>query len=154
MEEAQRNRIVDLLRYPPDTAGGIMTNQLPLLPATLTVAAAREVLRDQLTAPDFVYYIYVVDDLAGGHLQGVVTLREFVLAKDEQLIADVMRAEVAALDPLQPAIEAARRVAEIHLAAMPVVGKDGRLLGAVTIDAAIGQIAPAGWGQQTPRVFS
>jgi Mg/Co/Ni transporter MgtE len=77
-----------------------------------------------------------------------------VLAKDEQLIADVMRAEVAVLDPLQPAIEASRRVAEIHLAAMPVIGKDGRLLGAVTIDAAIGQIAPAGWGQQAPRVFS
>jgi magnesium transporter len=152
--EAQRTRILDLLRFPPDTAGGIMTNQLPLLPASLTVGAARQVLRDQLTAPDFVYYIYVVDDLAGRHLKGVVTLREFVLATDEQLISDVMRTEVSALDPLQPALEAARRVTDQHLAAMPVMAKDGRLLGAVTIDAAVSQIAPAGWGQQAPRIFS
>jgi CBS domain-containing protein len=152
--EAQRSRILQLLRFPPDTAGGIMTNQLPVLPASLTVGEARQVLRDQLAAPDFVYYIYVVDDLAGCHLKGVVTLREFVLATDKQLIADVMRREVSALDPLQPAIEAARRVADQQMAALPVVAKDGRLLGAVTIDAAVGQIAPAGWGRQAPRVFS
>ena len=152
--EAQRNRIVDLLRFPPDTVGGIMTNQLPVLPATLTVAAARQVLQDQLAAPDFVYYIYVVDDLAGCHLKGVVTLREFVLATDDQLISQVMRGKISTLDPLEPAIEAARRVADQDLAAMPVVARDGRLLGAVTIDVALGQIAPAGWGQQVPRVFS
>ena len=150
----QRTRILDLLRFPPDTAGGIMTNQVPVLPASLTVGAAREVLRDQLTAPDFVYYIYVVDDLAGGHLQGVVTLRELVRATDEQLISDVMRADVSALDPLEPAFEAGRRVADQHLAAMPVMASDGRLLGAVTIDAAVSQIAPLSWGRQAPRVFS
>jgi magnesium transporter len=152
--EAQRNRILDLLRFAPDTAGGIMTNQVPILPATLAVAAARQVLREQLAGPDLAYYIYAVDDLAGGHLQGVVTLREFVRATDDQLISDVMRTNVACLDPLQPAVEAARRVADQHLVAMPVIAKDGRLLGAVTIEAAIGLIAPAAWGQQAPRVFS
>ncbi|MGI9147369.1 MAG: magnesium transporter MgtE N-terminal domain-containing protein [Chloroflexota bacterium] len=150
----QRKRVLDLLRFPADTAGGIMTNHLPLLPATLTVAAARRILRDQLVAPDFVYYIYIVDDLGSGHLKGVVTLREFELADDDQLVADIIRADVSALDPLQPAIEAARRVADQHLSAMPVLAKDGRLLGAVTIDAAVRQIAPAGWGKQAPRVFS
>jgi Mg/Co/Ni transporter MgtE len=154
LSEAQRNRIVDLLRFPPDTVGGIMTNQLPVLPATLTVAAARQVLQDQLEAPDFVYYIYVVDDLARGNLQGVVTLREFVLATDDQSISEIMRGELATLDPLEPANGAARRVADEDLAAMPVVASDGRLLGAVTIDVAMRQIAPAGWSQQVPRVFS
>jgi magnesium transporter len=152
--EAQRNRVLDLLRFPPDTAGGIMTNQLPVLPATLTVAAARQVLQDQLAGPDFVYYIYVVDDLDSGRLQGVVTLREFVLAKDDQLVAEVMRGQVSTLDPIQPAVDAARRVADQHLAAMPVIARDGRLIGAVTIDVAIGQLAPGRWGQQAPRIFS
>jgi len=152
--DVPRNRILALLRFAPDTAGGIMTNQLIVLPATLTIAEARPVLAEQLTAPDFVYYMYVVDTLADGRLKGVVTLREFVLATDDQLIADVMRAEISTLDPREPAIDAARRVADQDLAAMPVIAQDGRLLGAVTIDAAISQIAPAGWGQQTPRVFS
>lgn len=154
IDEAQRTRILDLLRFPADTAGGIMTNQLVVLPASLTVAAARQVLREQLVGPDFVYYIYVVDDLAAGHLRGVVTLREFELADDDQLISDIMRAEISALDPLQSALAAAQRVADQHLAAMPVIARDGRLLGAVTIDAAVGQLAPVGWGKQAPRVFS
>jgi magnesium transporter len=152
--KAQRDRIVDLLRFPPDTVGGIMTNQLPVLPATLTVAAARQVLQEQLVAPDFVYYIYVVDNVASGHLEGVVTLREFVLATDDQLVSQVMRGKISTLDPLESATAAAHRVADEHLAAMPVVAHDGRLLGAVTIDVALGQIAPAGLGQQVPRVFS
>jgi len=154
IDEAQRNRVLDLLRFPPDTVGGIMTNQLPLLPATLTVREARHLLREQLVGPDFVYYVYVVDDVTARHLQGVVTLREFELAGEDQLIGDIMRAAISALDPLQSSIEAARRVADQHLLAMPVIARDGRLLGAVTIDAAINQIAPARWGKQAPRVFS
>jgi Mg/Co/Ni transporter MgtE len=151
---AQRTRILDLLRFPPDTAGGIMTNQVPILAGTLTVGEAREQLRDQLAAPDFVYYLYVVSDIGSGQLKGVVTLRELVLATDDQLISDVMRTEIATLDPLQPALEAARRVADQHLAAMPVIARDGRLLGAITIDAAVREIAPVGWSRQAPRVFS
>ena len=136
--EAQRNRIVDLLRFPPDTAGGIMTNQLPVLPADVDGRRPRgRSCRSSCTAPDFVYYIYVVDDLARGNLQGVVTLREFVLATTTSSSARSCAAELSTLDPLEPAIEAARRVADQDLAAMPVVARDGRLLGAVTIDAAI-----------------
>ena len=86
--------------------------------------------------------------------QGVVTLREFVLATDDQSISEIMRGELATLDPLEPANGAARRVADEDLAAMPVVARDGRLLGAVTIDVAMRQIAPSGWSQQVPRVFS
>jgi Mg/Co/Ni transporter MgtE len=45
-------------------------------------------------------------------------------------------------------------VAEQHLAALPVTSRDGRLLGAITIDAAMAEIAPAAWRDQAPRVFS
>ena len=110
IDETQRNRVLDLLRFPPDTAGGIMTNQLPLLPAALTVADARQVLREQLLAPDFVYYIYVVDDLVSRHLKGVITLREFELAHDDQRIE-----ELAAMLAGTPS-EAARQSAKELLA--------------------------------------
>jgi Mg/Co/Ni transporter MgtE len=55
---------------------------------------------------------------------------------------------------VEPAAAAARRVAEQHLAALPVVSRDGRLLGAITVDAAMAHIAPAAWRDLAPRVFS
>jgi Mg/Co/Ni transporter MgtE len=51
-------------------------------------------------------------------------------------------------------MQAARQVAEQGLAALPVVARDGRLLGAITIDAALAQIAPPAWRGQAARVFS
>jgi Mg/Co/Ni transporter MgtE len=65
-----------------------------------------------------------------------------------------MRKAVDVLDPLMPAQAAARQVAEHHLAALPVVSKDGRLLGAVTADAALVELSPAGAAAGQPRVFT
>ncbi|HET9787059.1 MAG TPA: CBS domain-containing protein, partial [Pyrinomonadaceae bacterium] len=58
------------------------------------------------------------------------------------------------LDPLSPASEGAYRVIDSHVAALPVINKEGRLLGIVTVDAAIAQVAPPNWRTQAPRIFS
>jgi len=58
------------------------------------------------------------------------------------------------LDPLSPANEGAYRVIDSGLAALPVVSDEKQLLGLVTVDAAIAQIAPANWRSQAPRIFS
>jgi magnesium transporter len=150
----QAERIVDLLRYPEHTAGGIMTNELAIVTENQTVAQARASLRAEETRPDFAYYIYVVDDLESRRLQGVVTLRDLVLAKDAAPITVVMRRNPVTIDALETTLSAARKVAEEHLAALPVVARDGRLLGVVTIDAAVAQLAPAAWRQHAPRLFS
>ncbi len=55
----QSQRIVELLRYPADSVGGIMTNDVVYLPADLTVAEAREQLRERFLYTDFVYLIWV-----------------------------------------------------------------------------------------------
>jgi magnesium transporter len=152
--DEQRRLIVELLRYPADTAGGIMTNQLVCMPLSMNVADARRDLKQQIATTDFVHYLYVVDDLATRHLEGVVALHDFALAGDEQLVASLMNRRLTTIDALAPAAEAARRVAEQHLAALPVTSRDGNLLGAITVDAAMAQIAPASWRDQAPRVFS
>jgi magnesium transporter len=146
--------IVELLRYPADTAGGIMTNQLVCMPLSMNVADARRDLKQQMSTTDFVHYLYVVDDMATRHLEGVVALHDFAIAGDEQLVASLMNRRLSTIDALAPASEAARRVAEQHLAALPVTSRDGHLLGAITVDAAMAQIAPASWRDQAPRVFS
>ena len=152
--EEQRSLIVDLLRYPDDTAGGIMTNQLVCVPASLRVGEARRDLKQRIGAPDFAHYLYVIDAADTRHLEGVVSLRDFAVADDQQLIGALMNPHVTSIDALAPAAEAARRVAEQHLAALPVTSRDGRLLGAITVDAAMAQLAPAAWRDQAPRIFS
>ena len=67
----QAERIIELLRYPEDTVGGIMTNDVVYVRGDLTVAEARDKLRVPLKDPDFVYLIYVVDDEESRRLRGV-----------------------------------------------------------------------------------
>lgn len=150
----QRERVVDLLRYPHDVAGGIMTNDIITIPARFTVGQARAALRERLLEPDFVYYLYVVDDEQRQRLAGVLTLRDMLVADDARRLTEIMRRDVITVDPLEPASAAARRVAENHFAALPVVARDGRLLGAITVDAAVDQLAPSSLRTQMPRLFS
>ena len=131
-----------------------MTNDLVVAPVVLTVAEARHVLRDQLAEPDFIYFIYIVDALDTRQLRGVVTVRDLLLADDGCSMEEIMRGDLVTIDPLEPAKSAARRVADNALAALPVVARDGRLLGAVTADMAVAQLAPRAWREQAPRVFS
>ena len=97
---------------------------------------------------------HATDDDRQRRLLGVLSLRDLLVADDLARIEDVMHRDLETIDPLEPARRAAERVTNSHLAAVPVVSGDGRLLGAVTIDAAVAQIAPQAWAAQAPRVFS
>jgi hypothetical protein len=76
----QAERVADLLRYPEDTAGGIMANDVVTVPRHLTAAEARRAVRDRIRVPDFIYYLYVVEDEASSRLAGVLSLRDLLLA--------------------------------------------------------------------------
>lgn len=146
--------IVDLLRYPENTVGGIMANDVVTLSPALKVHEAHLILRETLKEPDFVYFLYVVDDEAPHKLRGVLSLRQFVMAEEHQTIAEIMNPYLITLSPLDSPQEAGYRLLNSQLAALPVVGSEGQLLGRVTIDAAISQVAPSSWRAQAPRVFS
>jgi len=154
LPKPQDERVIELLRYPEDSVGGMMTNDIVIAPMHLTVAESRQALREPLKGPDFVSLIYVVEDEQARQLRGVISLRALLTADDERRLGEIMHPYVAVLHPLEPADEAAYRVINSHLAAMPVVRSDGRLLGVVTVDAAVAQVAPASWRAQAPRIFS
>jgi CBS domain-containing protein len=157
LERLPRRRallVADLLRYPANTAGGIMTNEVVTVPVGLTVAEAIEHVRPRLARPDLVYYVYVVADAESRKLEGIVTLRDLLLARPEQPVAEVMNQNLVVAAPLDPARDVAYRLADHQLNALPVVEDDGRLLGVVTIDSAISQIAPETLRQSLPRVFT
>ena len=75
--------LVELLRYPQDTVGGIMTNDVVTLNANLTIREARLTLRDRLRQADFTHFIYVVENDATLVLHGMTRLRDLVVAEDE-----------------------------------------------------------------------
>lgn len=150
----QAERILDLLRYPEDSVGGIMTNDFVYARGSLTVAEAREALREPLKDPDFVFLIYIVNDEKSRRLRGSISIRNLITADDNERLEDIMDPYMTTLDPLAPAGPAAYRVIESHMAALPVAGDEGQLLGVVTVDAAVSQVAPHSWSTQAPRVFS
>ena len=150
----RRERLIELLRYPEDTVGGIMTNHVVTLPLHLAVKDARLILRDRLKEPDFTYFIYIVENDNSRILRGTISLRDFVRSQDEQRLEDIMNPYTSTLDPLETADDGSYRVLNGHMAALPVVGREGQLLGIVTVDAAVTRVAPPTWSAQAPKVFS
>jgi magnesium transporter len=154
LPKSSGQRIVDLLQYPANTVGGIMTNDVVTVSPKLKISQARSVLREKLKEPDFVYFVYAVEDQPPHKLRGVLSLRQFLTAEDDQTVEELMNPYLLALSPFDSPTEAGYRLLNSQLAALPVVGKEGELLGTVTIDDAVSQVAPRNWRAQAPRVFS
>jgi len=154
LPQPKRQHVLDLLRFPEGTAASLMTNDVLMIPVHMNAGEAITLLQPGLMEPDFTTFIYVVDDLSTQHLRGVVSLRQLVAADVRQPVSELMRPNLIVLPPLEPDLPAAFTVIESQLAALPVVASDGRLLGAVPVDAAIARIVPPQLRSQLPRIFS
>ncbi len=150
----QAERIIELLRYPENTVGSIMTNDVVYAIGSLTIRDARDKLREPLKDPDFVHMIYIVEGEESQRLRGVISLRTLITSADEERLEELMDPYVVTVQALDSADEAAYRVLGSHMAALPVIGSEGELLGVVTVDAAVSQVAPSSWNSQAPRIFS
>jgi Mg2+ transporter MgtE len=149
-EEAAEVR--ELLGYPEDSAGGIMTTEFVAVPADLTAEQTIARLRELEPDAETIYYIYVVD--TDERLVGVLSLRDLIVARPEAVIQDFMRAEPVAVGVTADQDEVAQVVARYNLLAVPVVDDEGHLEGIVTVDDAIDTVLPTAWKRRLPRVFS
>jgi Mg/Co/Ni transporter MgtE len=154
MEPAEAADVHALLTYPKDSAGGLMTTDYVIVQSDLDVRQAVAYLRPQLAKPDWVYYIYVVSDVRERHLEGVLSLRDLLLAPAERRIGEIMTALPRQVSPDTPAPRVAQIMAEYNLVALPVTDRQGRLLGIVSVDDALESTLPADLRRQIPRVFS
>jgi len=123
--------MVELLGYPEETAGGIMTPEFLAVPSTATAGDAIARLQGAADA-EMVFYIYVVD--AAGILEGVLSLRELLTVPPDRPVTQVMVTPVirARVDVDQE--EVARLTARYNLLAVPVVDEAERLVGIITVD--------------------
>ncbi|HEY8868468.1 MAG TPA: CBS domain-containing protein [Candidatus Limnocylindrales bacterium] len=150
MERDEAEEVKELLAYPEDTAGGMMTTEFVTIPATLTAAQAIDRLRELEPDAETIYYVYVTDE--DGCLVGVLSLRDLIVAKPDTPIKDVMIPEPVTVGVLADEDEVAEVVAHYNLLAVPVVDKEGRLAGIVTVDDAMDAILPAAWRKRLPRL--
>lgn len=154
MSPERSRKALQILKYEEGTVGSIMTTDIVFISKNLTVKEARIKLTERLKEPDFVYFIYVVEDEETQNLCGVMSLRKIVISNEDEILSDLMDEYVSFLNPLDDARKSSFRIIDSHLAAMPVINHEGKLIGALTIDAAVSTVAPRGWQDQAPRVFS
>jgi magnesium transporter len=132
MEPAEAAEIRDLLAYPPESAGGLMTPAfvaiVPDLRADQAIVALRRVAQEAET----VNYVYVVDSV--DRLLGVLSLHNLVLSPPDTPVSSLMVTDVAKVRADSDGAEAARLLRDRNLLALPVVDGQNRLLGIITAD--------------------
>ena len=131
LPEKESEEIQDLLQYGKSTAGGIMTPEFVAVYEDMAVGQALDHLRKSATR-EGPFYVYVVDDHE--HLVGVVPLRRLLTADPSTSIEAIRRTDVISVSAETDQEEVARLVTKHNLLAVPVVSKDNRLLGTITVD--------------------
>jgi magnesium transporter len=131
MRTEDSTEIAELLKYPKDTAGGIMTTEFFSLSEDTT---AQEAIRrlQRATDAELVFYIYLTDK--DDHLVGVLSLRQLLTVPPETPLKNIMTRDVLSVSVDMDQEEVARQVARYNLLAIPVVEKDNTLVGIITVD--------------------
>ncbi len=130
-----RALINQFLKYPENSAGSIMTAEFTDLRAAMTVAQAIEHIRRTGEDRETIYTCYVID--ASRKLEGVVTVKDLLLAPDGMQVRDVMSSDVISIDTLGDQEEAARLFNKYDFLSLPVVDHEDRLVGIITVDDAM-----------------
>jgi magnesium transporter len=140
----------ELVKYPEDSAGGMMTTDYVwIFPHRTTEATIRKI-REIAPASEFIYYLYVLDK--EDRLLGVLSLRTLLLALPTAFIDRIMQTDMVTVAPDTPAVDVASTIAKYDLLAVPVVDDTGKMLGIVTVDDAIDAIMPDEVVKKLPRV--
>ncbi|HYW70837.1 MAG TPA: magnesium transporter [Pyrinomonadaceae bacterium] len=127
-----RKELEGLLQYPPRTAGGIMTTEFVRLSPAMKVGEALKHIRTVAREKESIYACYVLE--AKGGLLGAVSLRDLVMADLDTPVTEVMRKKPITVNALDDQEDVARKIGKYDLLAIPVLEKDGQVVGFVTVD--------------------
>lgn len=132
MEEGKASKVRAILAYAHETAGAIMTKELISIRSTAFVGDVLNRLRDESPNAEIIYYLYVVD--AERELVGVVSLRDLIIARPDAVIESIMSTRVVSVFDYMDQEDVGMVIKKYDLLAVPVVSKQNRLLGIVTVD--------------------
>ena len=130
-----RNIINKFLSYPEDSAGSVMTAEFLDLHKSMTVSEAIENIRRKGVDKETVYVAYVTN--ASRVLEGIVSLKDLIFASPDAIIADIMDTDILCANTLDHQEDVVAMIRKYDMLALPVVDKENRLVGIVTVDDAI-----------------
>ena len=130
-----RKMINEILKYPEDSAGSVMTTEFVELRANMTAAQAIQHIRKVAVDKETINTCYVTDGTH--HLQGVLSIGALILADRDTLCQEIMNVNVISVQTLEDQEAVARMLSKYNFGALPVVDGDGRLVGIVTVDDAM-----------------
>ncbi|MCH5193932.1 MAG: magnesium transporter [Oscillospiraceae bacterium] len=130
-----RKQINQILNYPKDSAGSVMTTEFVYLHGEITVAEAFERIRKIGLVKETVYTCYVI--APDRRLVGVVTVLDMLVADADTLVEEIMESNVISVNTHDDREQVARTLSKYDFAAIPVVDNENRIVGIVTFDDAM-----------------
>ncbi|UTR08709.1 magnesium transporter [Evansella sp. LMS18] len=132
MQKEESKTVQQLMSYPPETAGGIMTDEFVWIRDYYTVRDAVEKFKSFAEFTRNIYYLYVIDE--NKKLVGVVSYRDLLLADTNERIGDIMFSRVISVPLTMDQEEVAQLIQRYDFLAVPVVDEKNHLKGIVTVD--------------------
>jgi len=132
MEEEEAQDVRELMRYDKNTAGGRMTTDFAQIEKGINVEQTLKSLRKTAKDLEMIYYIYIVDRT--DKLLGVVSLKDLILAQPEREIDEIMHTKLIAIPINMDQEQVAKKIARYDFLALPVVDKEGKIKGIITVD--------------------
>ena len=130
-----RKDINEMLRYPPDSAGSIMTTEYVDLKKDMTVEDAFTHIRRTGTDKETIYTCYVMDKYR--IREGLVSVKDLLLSDSSCRIEDIMETDIIYVNTTDDQEHAAKQFEKYDFLALPVVDNEKRLVGIITVDDAI-----------------
>lgn len=127
-----RKIVNELLKYPEDSAGSMMTTEFVRLKRSYTVAESLEFIRSVGVNKETIYTCYVTDDK--NHLIGIVTAKDLLLSELTESISEIMEENVISVNTLEDTEQIVLIFGKYDFLALPVVDKENRLVGIITVD--------------------
>lgn len=130
-----RKMINEILKYPDDSAGSIMTTEYVSLRPNMTAEEAIKRIRRTGVDKETIYTCYVTEP--SRKLVGMVSIRTLLLAEEDDVMSEIMESNVISVNTLEDQETVAQMFAKYNFMALPVVDQENRLVGIVTVDDAI-----------------
>lgn len=132
MDKEEADEIKELLHYEEKTAGSIMTTEFVAINKSFTVKETMNQLKIEAPDAETIYYLYIVDE--NKHLVGVISLRDLIIAADDDIVSEHMNENVVSVSVGMDQEDVAQMIMDYDFLAVPVIDFQEHLLGIITVD--------------------
>ncbi|MCX6710155.1 MAG: CBS domain-containing protein [Candidatus Woesearchaeota archaeon] len=138
-------QVKEILKYPEDTAGALMTTEFIAIPWNLTAEQTINKMREIIPTISNIYYLYVTNEK--NELVGVLSLRQLIIVPPQKKVCDFMNSDVAKVELSDSKQHMAKVLSKYNLLALPVVDSNNILKGVVTAHDIIENVMPESWSR-------